>query len=102
GSRPPSASAAGLRDGLAIWAVLFAMILEAICRSRYLVLGALPVAVVTLILADTQTDILNPAIDPLTGVLRSNFWLSTHVTSITRSEEHTSELQSREKHVCHL
>ncbi len=72
-----------------IWAafgtILFAMILEAIYRSRYMFLGATPVAVVCLILADTQTTILKPSIDPLAAVLRNNFWLSTHVTSITLS-----------------
>ncbi len=85
GSRGPVTNMYESVVWVAFGTILFAMILEAIYRSRYLFLAALPVAVITLILADTQTDILNPAIDPLSGVLRSNFWLSTHVTSITLS-----------------
>lgn len=70
---------------VAFGTILFAMILEAIYRCRYLFLGATPLAVVALILADTQSTVLNPSIHPLTPVLRNNFWLSTHVTSITLS-----------------
>lgn len=72
-----------------LWAafgiILFALILEAIYRSRYMFLGGTPIAALCLILADTQTSILKPSIDPLETVLRNNFWLSTHVTSITLS-----------------
>ncbi|GAT31971.1 ABC-type transport system [Terrimicrobium sacchariphilum] len=70
---------------VAFGTVLFALIFEAIYRSRYFLLGAIPVAVVSLILADTQTIALSPAINPLTAVLRNNFWLTTHVLSITLS-----------------
>jgi ABC-type transport system involved in cytochrome c biogenesis permease subunit len=70
---------------VAFGAVFFALIFESIYRSRYFLLGALPVAVVSLILADTQPAALNPAINPLVPVLRDNFWLSTHVTCITLS-----------------
>jgi ABC-type transport system involved in cytochrome c biogenesis permease subunit len=70
---------------VAFGTILFAMILEAVYRCRYFFIGATPLAVVALILADTQSTVLNPAIHPLTPVLRNNFWLSTHVTSITLS-----------------
>jgi ABC-type transport system involved in cytochrome c biogenesis permease subunit len=70
---------------VAFGTVLLAMIMEGIYRSRVIFLSAIPVAITALILADTQTTILNPAIHPLTPVLRDNFWLSTHVTSITLS-----------------
>ena len=70
---------------VAFGTIFFALIFEAIYRSRAFLLGALPVAVVSLILADTQPVALNPAINPLVPVLRDNFWLSTHVTSITLS-----------------
>jgi len=70
---------------VAFGTILFALIFEAIYRSRYFLLGALPVAVVSLILADTQPVALSPTINPLVPVLRDNFWLSTHVTSITLS-----------------
>ncbi len=70
---------------VAFGTILFALIFEAIYRSRVFLLGALPVAVVSLILADTQPVALSAAITPLVPVLRDNFWLSTHVTSITLS-----------------
>ncbi len=70
---------------LAFGVILFALIFEAIYRCRYFLMGAVPVAVVSLILADTQTVALDRTIQPLVPVLRDNFWLSTHVTSITLS-----------------
>lgn len=70
---------------VAFGAILFALIFEAIYRGRYFLMGAVPVAVASLILADTQTVALNRAIDPLVPVLRDNFWLTTHVLTITLS-----------------
>lgn len=65
--------------------MLFAMILEGIYRCRYFLLGATPIAVITLILADSLPAVLNSAIHPLVPVLRNNFWLTTHVLTITSS-----------------
>jgi ABC-type transport system involved in cytochrome c biogenesis permease subunit len=65
--------------------ILFALVFEAIYRSRYFLLGAVPVAVISLILADTQTLALDRSINPLVPVLRDNFWLTTHVLIITLS-----------------
>jgi ABC-type transport system involved in cytochrome c biogenesis permease subunit len=70
---------------VAFGTILFALIFEAIYRSRYFLLGAVPVAVVSLILADTQTLALDRSINPLVPVLRDNFWLTTHVLTITLS-----------------
>jgi cytochrome c-type biogenesis protein CcsB len=70
---------------VAFGTILFALVFEAIYRSRYFLLGAVPVAVASLILADTQTLALNPSINPLVPVLRDNFWLTTHVLTITLS-----------------
>ncbi len=70
---------------VAFGTVLFAMILEAIYKSRVFLMACIPAAIVALILADTQPNVLNSSITPLVPVLRSNFWLSTHVTSITLS-----------------
>ena len=70
---------------VAFGTILFALIFEAIYRSRYFLLGAVPVAVTSLILADTQTVILDRSIHPLVPVLADNFWLTTHVLTITLS-----------------
>ena len=70
---------------VAFGTILFALVFEAIFRSRYFLLGAIPVAVASLILADTQTLAFNRSINPLVPVLRDNFWLTTHVLTITLS-----------------
>jgi len=70
---------------VAFGTVLFALIFEAIYRSRVFLMAACPVAVVSLILADSQPVAMSRSIDPLVPVLRDNFWLTTHVLTITLS-----------------
>lgn len=65
--------------------VLIALVLEAIYRKRQFLLAACPVAIVSLILADTLSTIFSSSIHPLVPVLRNNFWLTVHVLSITSS-----------------
>ena len=64
-------------------AVLFALILEFASPKRWYLISAAAGAIVCLILADTLPTVLDPSIRPLTPVLRSNFWLTIHVLSIT-------------------
>lgn len=70
---------------VAFGTVIFSMIFEAIYRSRWFFLGASPVAVVTLMVADAAPLKFDPGISPLVPVLQSNFWLTTHVLTITLS-----------------
>ncbi|MEN9468529.1 MAG: Cytochrome c biosis protein CcsA, partial [Verrucomicrobiota bacterium] len=70
---------------VAFGTIFFALIFETIYRTRYFLLGAVPVAVASLILADTQPVILDRSITPLVPVLMDNFWLTTHVLTITLS-----------------
>jgi ABC-type transport system involved in cytochrome c biogenesis permease subunit len=63
-------------------AMLFALVFEGVYRSRWFLATSLPLAVVSLILAD-NLPILNGAIDPLVPVLRNNMWLTCHVLTIT-------------------
>ncbi len=65
--------------------VMFALIFEAIYRSRYFLLSASACATIGLLLADNLPQVLNPSINPLVPVLRSNFWLTIHVLTITLS-----------------
>ena len=68
----------------AAWgALLFAMIFEARKRSGVPFLSGLPVAAAGFLLAESQPALFNAAIHPLPPVLRQNFWLATHVTTIT-------------------
>jgi ABC-type transport system involved in cytochrome c biogenesis permease subunit len=67
--------------GVAILGLIF----EVIYRKKYILTAAAAVSSVALILADNCPLILDPSLRPLEPVLRSNFWLSTHVTTITLS-----------------
>ncbi len=66
-------------------AVLFAMILEKIYRYKSILLSGLLVGVFSMVVADMAPAILDPSIQPLEAVLRSNYWLIIHVMTITIS-----------------
>jgi len=67
----------------AAWgAVLLALVFEARHGTRLFAACASGLAVVFLLLAD-GVPIFDSAIDPLAPVLRDNFWLSSHVLTIT-------------------
>ena len=83
--RPPVTNMYESVIWVAFGTILFALIFEAIYRAGSFLLGAVPVAVASLIIADSQPVILDRSIHPLTPVLRDNFWLTTHVLSITLS-----------------
>lgn len=83
--RPPVTNMYETVIWVAFGVVLFAMILEAVYRCRYFLLAACPAAVLSLILADMQPTVLDPAIHPLVPVLRHNTWLIIHVLTIVSS-----------------
>jgi len=83
--RPPVTNMYESVIWVAFGTVLFALIFETIYRTRWVLVGAVPVAVVSLILADSQPVALDRSIQPLVPVLQSNFWLTTHVLTITLS-----------------
>jgi cytochrome c-type biogenesis protein CcsB len=64
---------------------VFGLVLEIIYRQKFILTAAAAVATVGLILADNCPTVLDPALQPLQPVLRSNFWLVTHVMTITLS-----------------
>ena len=72
-----------------IWVSLGAMVLSLLIELSYgtrsVLMAASVAATVCLILADNTSSVLDPAINPLTPVLRSNFWLTIHVLTITLS-----------------
>lgn len=65
--------------------VLFGILLERVQKNRLLLACASTVAIFCLILTDLAPTILDSSIQPLEPVLRSTFWLSTHVLIITIS-----------------
>ncbi|MEM1058974.1 MAG: cytochrome c biogenesis protein CcsA [Verrucomicrobiota bacterium] len=83
--RPPVTNMYETVIWVAFGVVLFAVVLEAIYRSRWFLLAACPAAVLSLILADMQPTVLDPSIHPLVPVLRHNTWLIIHVLTIVSS-----------------
>jgi cytochrome c-type biogenesis protein CcsB len=65
--------------------VLFGLILARIQKTRLLLACASGIAVFCLILTDLAPTVLDSSIQPLEPVLRSTFWLTTHVLIITIS-----------------
>ena len=70
---------------LGLGTAVFGLIFELICRKRYVVTAAAAISTLALILADNCPAVLDPSLHPLQPVLRNNFWLVTHVMSITLS-----------------
>ncbi len=70
---------------VALGAIVFAGILTYYMKNRFLLLGGTMVATFCLIIADTAPIILDASIQPLEAVLRSNYWLTIHVLTITIS-----------------
>ncbi|MDD4934095.1 MAG: cytochrome c biogenesis protein CcsA, partial [Methylacidiphilaceae bacterium] len=83
--RPPVTNMYESVIWVAFGVVLFALLLEAVYRSRYLLLAAMPIAVLCLLFVQTQPLIFDPSLQPLVPVLRNNFWLTVHVLSVTLS-----------------
>jgi cytochrome c-type biogenesis protein CcsB len=81
--RPPVTNMYEVMIFIAFGAVLFGLFFELKSRVRYFALAASATSVVSLILADNLPTVLNPAIQPLVPVLRSNYWLTVHVLTIT-------------------
>jgi len=65
--------------------LLFSLLFEWRYKCRYYLISGSVFAGILLILADSVPAILDPNITPLTAVLRDNFWLTTHVLTVTIS-----------------
>jgi len=64
---------------------VIALFFERRSKDRRVVLAASLLAWVGFVLADNVPTVLDPAITPIEPVLRSNFWLTIHVLTITSS-----------------
>jgi ABC-type transport system involved in cytochrome c biogenesis permease subunit len=75
--------------GTMIWVSLgvtvFSTLLYILYKNFYVLCAALICSGLILMLTEQIPMILSPDLDPIVAVLRSNFWLSTHVTTITIS-----------------
>ncbi len=65
--------------------IVLALILDAVYKNRLVLFAATTLATLCLILTDLAPSVLDGSLQPLEPVLRSNFWLSTHVLMITLS-----------------
>ncbi len=64
---------------------VFSLVFEWIFKTRFFALAGSILAVVGFVLADNVPTVLDPSIQPIEPVLRSNFWLTIHVLTITLS-----------------
>lgn len=62
-----------------------ALILFLVKREKIYLLAGLAYNFLTLLMSIFANNMLSPAISPLVPVLRDNFWLSTHVTTVILS-----------------
>lgn len=65
--------------------LLFAAILELIYKFRLILMAGTLVGTFGLVIADFAPAVLDPTLQPLEPVLRSNYWLTIHVMTITIS-----------------
>ena len=64
--------------------ILFSMMIEAVYKQRYILLGGGIGGILCLVLASLAPTILDASISPLEPVLVSNFWLLIHVLTTHR------------------
>lgn len=65
--------------------LLFAAILEKIYKFKFILLAGAIIGAFGMIIADSAPVVLDPSLQPLEPVLRSNYWLTIHVMTITIS-----------------
>ncbi len=83
--RPPVSNMYETVVWVAFGAVLFSMILESIYKYRFIIFAGTLVGLFSLVIADSAPAVLDPSLQPLEAVLRSNYWLIIHVMPITIS-----------------
>jgi ABC-type transport system involved in cytochrome c biogenesis permease subunit len=66
-------------------AIIFSLVIEYFYRWRFILFAGTLVSAGCLLLANSAPVILDPNLEPLRAVLNSNFWLTTHVLTITIS-----------------
>jgi cytochrome c-type biogenesis protein CcsB len=66
-------------------ALILSFVLTVWKKERLFLLGGLTYNVLCLMMMKFANNMLDPSISPLVPVLRDNFWLSTHVTTIILS-----------------
>ncbi|MEK2645113.1 cytochrome c biogenesis protein [Bdellovibrio sp. BCCA] len=83
--RPPVSNMYETVVWVAWGTILFAAILELIYKYRLILVAGTLVSAFGLVIADFAPAVLDPTLQPLEPVLRSNYWLTIHVMTITIS-----------------
>lgn len=83
--RPPVSNMYETVIWVAWGTVLFAGVLELIYKLRVIMIAGTLVGAFCLVIADFAPAVLDPTLQPLEPVLRSNYWLTIHVMTITIS-----------------
>ncbi len=83
--RPPVSNMYETVVWMAWGAVVFSSILEMIYKFRFTLLAGTLAGFIGMVVADSAPIILDPSLQPLEPVLRSNYWLIVHVMTITIS-----------------
>ncbi len=81
--RPPVTNMYESMVWVSFGCVFFAWILYFFQKQTVLLTVAAAVGGITLIIADSSPALLDPGIHPLVPVLKSNYWLTIHVLTIT-------------------
>lgn len=81
--RPPVTNMYESIVWVSLGALVFSGILYLLNRQAILYVVGCTVAMLTLIVADAAPSVMDPSIHPLVPVLRSNYWLTIHVLTIT-------------------
>jgi cytochrome c-type biogenesis protein CcsB len=83
--RPPVSNMYEVIIWVTFGMTVFTLIFEAVYKARFFALAGSLLAVLGFVLADNVPTVLDSSIQPLEPVLRSNFWLTIHVLTITLS-----------------
>lgn len=83
--RPPVTNMYETVVWVAWGAIVFSSILEAVYKTRFILFAGAIVGWLSLVIADSAPAVLDPSLQPLEAVLRSNYWLIIHVMTISIS-----------------
>jgi ABC-type transport system involved in cytochrome c biogenesis permease subunit len=70
---------------VALGAAVLGLVLAIVYPGRILLAAAAAVSALALVLADNCPVAMDPSLQPLTAILRSNYWLIIHVMTVTAS-----------------
>lgn len=83
--RPPVSNMYETVVWVAWGVIVFAAILELVYKFKFILLAGSIAGFIAMVISDAAPVVLDPSLQPLEPVLRSNYWLIVHVMTITIS-----------------